>query len=156
MRSASTAFSAASRRLTTVAASATALRSGSGAASSDDTAVWVGPNAASTGTTRVGEDRRGRQLRVAEIVGEAEVVVRGQLQQLLEAQHGHLLVAALADHHRRLVVARHAGAQHLELRLRAGVETGLRLLQRGAGLIERGPGDRHETVGEQRRRSRPA
>jgi len=86
---------------------------------------------------------------VAKVVGQTEVVVRGQFQQLLEAQHGQLAIGALPDEHRRLVVARHAGPQHLELRLRAGVETGLRLLQRGTGLIERGSGDRHETVGEQ-------
>ena len=92
-------------------------------------------------TTRSAKTGRWRGGIVAEAVGELQRIVGRQVEHLLQAQERHVAIRALSDQDRRLVVARHAGAQDLELRLRAGIESGLRLLQCRAGLVQRRRGD---------------
>ncbi len=47
-----------------------------------------------------------------------------------------------------MVVTRDSRAKHFELGLRARVKPGLSLLQRRAGLLERGRGNGHQSIAE--------
>jgi hypothetical protein len=80
--------------------------------------------------------------------GQGERLVRREVEELLETQVRQVALGAALDDHGPQVVARHLGAQQVELRLVPHLPRQLRLPQRGLRLRQRGLGDVHQLVGE--------
>ena len=134
-----------------VCASATALRSGSGSVRLQrERPGAVGEQAAFDSGHRLDEGLRRAQPLVVEPLGQLQLGLGRQIEQLLETQQGHVLVDARANHQRQLVVTGHTRPQDLELRLDAGVEAGLHLAQRRVGLLEGRLGDGHQPPAQRR------